>query len=106
MRESVAREFIEMSTGYAKDTAHVRKQFETSAEQSQRVGSCVTSIAGPNGVAQLYEREGRSFEVGNQVLISSHRKLLLSKGSVRGSGRTPGGVGRSLEPPPLTPKRR
>jgi hypothetical protein len=23
--------------------------------------------------------EGRSFEVGNQVLISSHRKLLLSK---------------------------
>jgi len=35
MRESVAREFIEMSTAYAKDTAHVRKQFETSAEQSQ-----------------------------------------------------------------------
>jgi hypothetical protein len=44
--------------------------------------------------------EGGSFEVGNQVLISSHRKLLLSKamvenvaeksgqksGSVRGSG--------------------
>ena len=25
--------------------------------------------------------EGRSFEVGNQVLISSHRKLLLSKNS-------------------------
>jgi hypothetical protein len=45
-------------------------------------GSCVTSIAGPNGVAQLYEDEGRSFEVGNQVLISSHRKLLLSKAMV------------------------
>jgi hypothetical protein len=26
--------------------------------------------------------EGRSFEVGNQVLISSHRKLLCSKGTV------------------------
>ena len=37
MRESVAREFIEMSTAYAKDTAHVRKQFETSAEQTQHV---------------------------------------------------------------------
>jgi hypothetical protein len=27
-------------------------------------------------------REGRSFEVGNQVLISSHRKLLSSKAMV------------------------
>jgi hypothetical protein len=35
MRESVAREFIEMSTAYAKHTAHVRKQFETSAGQTQ-----------------------------------------------------------------------
>jgi hypothetical protein len=26
--------------------------------------------------------EGRPFEVGNQVLISSHRKLLLSKAMV------------------------
>jgi hypothetical protein len=26
--------------------------------------------------------EGRSFEVGNQVLISSHRELLLSKAMV------------------------
>jgi hypothetical protein len=26
--------------------------------------------------------EGRSFEVGNQVLISSHRKLLCPKGTV------------------------
>ena len=26
--------------------------------------------------------EGRSFEIGNQVLISSHRKLLLSKATV------------------------
>ena len=32
MRESVAREFIEMSTAYAKHTVHVRKQFETSLQ--------------------------------------------------------------------------
>jgi len=37
MRENVVREFIEMSTVYAKDTAHVRKQFETSAEQTQHL---------------------------------------------------------------------
>ena len=30
--------------------------------------------------------EGRCFEVGNQVLISSHRKLLLSKACPRTSG--------------------
>jgi hypothetical protein len=38
-------------------------------------GSCVTSIACPNGVAATVRDEGRSFEVGNQVLISSHRTL-------------------------------
>src|SRR5271166_6004805 len=35
--------------------------------------------------------EGRSFEVGNQVLISSHRKLLLSKKS--NGGERCGNVG-------------
>ena len=34
--------------------------------------------------------EGRSFEVGNQVLISSHRKLLLSKAMVASVAETPG----------------
>jgi len=34
--------------------------------------------------------EGRSFEVGNQVLISSHRKLLLSKAMVVSVAETPG----------------
>ena len=53
-------------------------------------GSCVTSIAGPNGHAQLYERWGRGpFEVGNQVLTSSHRKLLLSKAMVVSVAETP-----------------
>jgi hypothetical protein len=31
--------------------------------------------------------EGRSFEVGNQVLISSHRKLLSSKAMVVNSAK-------------------
>jgi hypothetical protein len=43
----------------------------------------VPSDAGPNGEAQLYERdEGGPFEFGNQVLISNHRKLLSSKATV------------------------
>ena len=34
--------------------------------------------------------EGRSFEVGNQVLISSYRKLLLSKAMVVNVAENPG----------------
>ena len=34
--------------------------------------------------------EGRPFEVGNQVLISSPRKLLLSKAMVVSAAETPG----------------
>ena len=34
--------------------------------------------------------EGGPFEVGNQVLISSHRKLLLSKAMVVSVAETPG----------------
>ena len=34
--------------------------------------------------------EGRSFEVGNQVLISSHRKLLSSKAMVVNVAEKPG----------------
>ncbi len=34
--------------------------------------------------------EGRPFEVGSQVLISSHRKLLLSKAMVVSVAETPG----------------
>jgi hypothetical protein len=34
--------------------------------------------------------EGRSFEVGNQVLISSHRKLLSSKAMVVNVAETSG----------------
>jgi hypothetical protein len=44
MRENVVREFIEMSTAYAKDTVHVRKQFETSAEQTQHLANPSTPL--------------------------------------------------------------
>ena len=46
-----------------------------------RSGSCVTSAV-PVTVRNCTGDEGRSFEVGNQVLISSHRKLLSSKAMV------------------------
>jgi hypothetical protein len=37
MRENVVREFIEMSIGYAKDTAHARKQWETLSAQAHHL---------------------------------------------------------------------
>jgi hypothetical protein len=42
--------------------------------------SRVTSVH--TAVRNCTKDEGRPFEVGNQVLISSHRKLLLSKAMV------------------------
>ena len=36
--------------------------------------------------------EGGPFEIGNQVLISSHRKLLLSKAMVVSVAETPGQI--------------
>ena len=62
MRESVAREFIEMSTAYAKHTAHVRKQFETSAGQTQHhttlAQKVTTETAQPlqAGVTKAFDR--------------------------------------------------
>jgi hypothetical protein len=44
MRENVVREFIEMSTAYAKDTAHVLKQFETSVEQTQHLTTLAKKV--------------------------------------------------------------
>ena len=41
-----------------------------------RSGSCVTSIAGPNGMRNCTGDEGGPFGFSNQVLTSSHRKLL------------------------------
>ena len=46
------------------------------------VGSCVTSIAGPNGMRNCTRDEGRPFGFGDQEPIPSHRKLLRSKAVV------------------------
>src|SRR4029077_13529699 len=43
------------------------------------VGSCVTSNAGPYGERNCTRDGGGPFGFGNQVLISSHRKLLRPK---------------------------
>ena len=55
-----------------------------------RGGSCVTSIAGPNGMRNYTRDEGGPFGFGNQVLISSHRKLLRTKAVVVSVAGTPG----------------
>src|SRR5215467_5272417 len=54
------------------------------------IGSCVTSIAGPNGMRNYTGDEGRPFEVGDQVPVSSHRKLLSSKAMVVSVVEKPG----------------
>jgi hypothetical protein len=53
-------------------------------------GSCVTSIAVPNGMRNGTGDEGGPFEVGDQVPVSSHRKLLSSKAMVVSVAEKPG----------------
>jgi hypothetical protein len=47
-----------------------------------RNGSCVTSVACPYGKRNFTEDEGGPFEFGNQVPMTSHRKLLSPKAMV------------------------
>jgi hypothetical protein len=54
-----------------------------------RIGSCVTSAVCTT-VRNCTRDEGEPFEVYNQVLISNHRKLLLSKAMVVSVAKTPG----------------
>src|SRR4029077_16049408 len=54
------------------------------------VGSCVTSNAGPYGERNCTRDGGGPFGFGNQVLISSHRKLLSSKAMVVNVAETSG----------------
>ena len=62
-----------------------------SAMQNVAHWPCVTSIAGPSTAVRNCTRdEGGPFEVGNQVLISSHRKLLSSKAMVVSVAETAG----------------
>ena len=50
----------------------------THKELQVRCGSCVTSIAS-TAVRNCTRDEGRPFEIGSQVLVSNHCKLLSSK---------------------------
>ena len=54
------------------------------------VGSCVTSNAGPYGERNCTRDGGGPFGFGNQVLISSYRKLLSSKATVVNVAETSG----------------
>jgi len=44
-----------------------------------RFGSCVTSIASPTAVRNCTRDEGRSFEIGSQVLVSNHCMAAVEK---------------------------
>ena len=55
-----------------------------------RSGSCVTSIAGPNGMRNCTRDEGGPFGFGDREPIPSHRKLLLSKAMVVNVAETSG----------------
>jgi hypothetical protein len=60
-------------------------------------GSWVASIAGPTGMRNFTGDEGRPFEVGDQVPVSSHRKLLPSKAMVVSVAEKPEQVRRSKQ---------
>jgi hypothetical protein len=62
------------------------------SESSLRSGLGLVSRVSPvqTAMRNCTRDEGRSFEVGNQVLISSHRKLLSSKVMVVNVAETSG----------------
>jgi hypothetical protein len=55
-----------------------------------RNGSCVTSTVMSTTMRNCTRDEGGPFEVGSQVLISSHRKLLWLKAMVVSVAETAG----------------
>jgi len=59
-------------------------------EAKSHDGTCVTSIAGPNGMRNCTRDEGGPFGFGDRELIPSHRKLLLSKAMVVNVAETSG----------------
>ena len=69
-----------MSTGPRRLYAQVRFGVAALHESGCGIVSRVTPVH--TAVRNCTRDEGRPFEVGNQVLISSHRKLLSSKAMV------------------------
>jgi len=66
----------------AKVGKHKSRTCRISRTANVAVGSCVTSNAGPYGERNCTRDGGGPFGFGNQVLISSHRKLLWSRAVV------------------------
>jgi hypothetical protein len=75
------------------------KERQDTSDQLEMAGLGLVSRASSvhTAVRNCTRDEGRPFEVGNQVLISSHRKLLSSKAMVvnvaEKSGQDPGRQG-------------
>ena len=69
---------------------HNGPKFAQTSRGNVSYGSCVTSIAGPNGMRNCTRDEGGPFGFGDRELIPSHRKLLLSKAMVVSVAETPG----------------
>ena len=76
--------------GAQPDKTKDSKQLELFLRHDVRLGSCVTSNAGPYGERNCTRDGGGPFGFGNQVLISSHRKLLSSKATVVNVAETSG----------------
>ena len=70
--------------------ALAKAQVELVNPEKSLLGFCVTSNAGPYGERNCTRDGGGPFGFGNQVLISSHRKLLSSKAMVVNVAETSG----------------
>ena len=84
MRENVVREFIEMSAAYAKDTAHVRKQFETPAEQTQHLTTLAQKLTTEAAQPLSGVVGARTARAG---IVSSPNSLVYRGNSLRVSSR-------------------
>ena len=84
MRENVVREFIEMSAAYAKDTAHVRKQFETPAEQTQHLTTLAPKVTTEAAQPLSGVVGARTARAG---MVSSPNSLVYRGNSLRVSSR-------------------
>lgn len=75
---------VELAQGMGDDKAHALTAWLRRHPEAITSGSGLVSRGTPvqTAMRNCPRDEGRSFEVGNQVLISSHRRLLSSKARV------------------------
>src|SRR5258708_32144521 len=71
-------------TAFVAATYERRGRFSSASDTDRMSGNGLVSRVTPvhTALRNCTRDEGRPFEFGNQVLISSHRKLLSSKASV------------------------